>query len=65
MRYRTFGGLTEDKKINGNLGTVTEKCSGRGFVRDVDYEDYISFNYEKENDFVWIHPNEFCMYLLL
>lgn len=66
MRYRPFGGLREDKKINGNLGTVTEKCNGRGFVRDADYDDYIGFQLGKRKmiSFGFI-PNEFCMYPLL
>lgn len=43
MRYRKFEELREDKKINGNLGTVIGKPSGREFVRDEAYEDYSGF----------------------
>ena len=66
MRYRTFGGIREDKKINGNLGTVTEKYSGRGFVRDVYYEDYIEFQLGKRKMILFgFITNEFCMYSLV
>ena len=66
MRYRKFGKLREDKKISGNLGTVTEKYSGRGFVRDVDYEDYIGFQLGKRTIILFgFITNEFCVYFLV
>lgn len=66
MRYRKFGELREDKKINGNLGTVTENYSGRGFVRDVDYEDYIGFQLGKRTMILFgFITNEFCVYSLV
>lgn len=66
MRYRKFGELREDKKINGNLGTVTEKYSGRRFVRDVDYEDYIGFQLGKRTMILFgFITNEFCVYSLV